>query len=115
MLTLPKALTDSDTIVSPTGDVPWDGNFLLPTPPAPVSQHVSETHPVTAVFLTSLLSQDSFAHSFAAAAPPPRSDTEMAWYFEPGPSAHLATPFAHGNGVKMGPYLNFTNTVAATS
>ena len=115
VLMLPKALTDSDTIASPTSDVSWDGNLLLPTPPAPVPQHGSGTHPVTAVSLTSFLSQDPFAHSFAAAAPPPRSDTEMAWYFEPRPSAHLATLFAHGNGVTMAPYLNFTNNVAATS
>jgi hypothetical protein len=102
--------------MSPKSDVLWDGNLLLPTLPVPVPQNVSGTHPVTAVFLTLLLSQDSFAHSFvAAAAPPPLSHTQMAWYFEPGPSAHLATPFAHGNGVTMGPYLNFTNAVAATS
>ena len=118
VLTLPKALTDSDTIASPTSDVPWDGNLFLPTLSAPEPQHVSGTHRVTAVFLTSLLSQGSFAHNFAAAAPPPRAPpppADMAWHFQPGQSTHLVTPFTHGYGGTVGPYFNFPNTVGATS
>jgi hypothetical protein len=51
VLTLPKAPTDSDTIASPTSDVPWDGNLLPPTLSAPEPQHVSGIHPVTARIL----------------------------------------------------------------
>ena len=115
VLTLPKALTDSDTIPSPASDAPWDGDLLLPTSSAPEPQDVSRNHLVIAIFLTSLLSQGSFAYSFAAAAPPPPSHAEMAWHYEPGQPAHLTTPFTDGNRGMMGPYFNFPNTFGAMS
>ena len=60
-----------------------------------------------------LLSQNPFPSSFMAAVP--ASHATLAYPFGPGHVAHPTTPYADGNTGMLGPYLNFHNTVGATS
>ena len=115
MLTLPEALTDSDTVASMPSDAPWGEPDTPSTLSGAPSQDVSVGHTATWQVLTLTSSQDVPLFGSSAVTLPYQDGS--AWVIEPGSFAGLAPSYTINGGAGIGqnaPEYNFSGTVNTT-